>query len=66
MIEPTESESKATLDAFITTMKLIAKEADENPQLLHNAPTTTPVGRLDGVKAARQPNLRFEPACTIC
>ncbi len=66
MIEPTESESKATLDLFIETMKKIAHEAETQPELLHNAPTTTPVGRLDGVKAARQPNLRYEPVCRIC
>lgn len=66
MIEPTESESKATLDSFIETMKKIAHEVETQPELLHNAPTTTPVGRLDGVKAARQPNLRYEPVCRIC
>lgn len=66
MIEPTETESKATLDAFIETMKKIAEEAETNAELLHNAPTSTFVGRLDGVKAARQPNLRYEPVCRIC
>ena len=66
MIEPTESESKATLDAFIETMKKIAEEAEKTPELLHKAPINTPVGRLDGVRAARQPNLRYEPVCRIC
>lgn len=53
MIEPTECESKQTLDAFIAAMIAIAKEAKENPQLLHDAPVTTPFGRMDEVKAAK-------------
>jgi len=53
MIEPTETESKQTLDAFVKAMKAIAKEAREQPELLHNAPHTTPVRRCDEVKAAR-------------
>ena len=53
MIEPTETESKETLDDFIKAMKSIAREARENPELLHQAPTETPFGRMDGVKAAR-------------
>ena len=53
MIEPTEGESKQTLDAFIEAMLAIAKEAEENPQLLHDAPLTTPFGRMDEVKAAK-------------
>ena len=57
MIEPTETESKATLDEFIGTLKLIAKEAEENPEILHSAPHSTPVRRLDEVAAARKPNL---------
>ncbi|MEM4389098.1 MAG: aminomethyl-transferring glycine dehydrogenase subunit GcvPB [Candidatus Micrarchaeia archaeon] len=59
MIEPTETESKATLDAFADAMVKIAQEAETNPDVLRNAPHTTPVGRLDGVLAARQPNLRW-------
>lgn len=66
MVEPTETESKATLDAFIQAMLKIAEEAGKTPELLHQAPTTTPVGRLDGVQAARHPNLRWRPSCTIC
>jgi glycine dehydrogenase subunit 2 len=62
MIEPTETESKQTLDAFVEAMNKIAQEADQNPALLRNAPTTTPVRRLDEVTAARQPNLRWKPA----
>lgn len=53
MIEPTETESKQTLDAFAAAMKAIAKEARENPDLLHGAPFTTPIRRCDEVKAAR-------------
>jgi glycine dehydrogenase subunit 2 len=53
MIEPTETESKETLDAFAIAMKAIAKEARENPEILHNAPYNTPVRRCDEVKAAR-------------
>jgi glycine dehydrogenase subunit 2 len=53
MIEPTESESKQTLDYFADAMRKIAKEAHEQPELLHEAPHATPVGRLDEVKAAK-------------
>jgi glycine dehydrogenase subunit 2 len=61
MIEPTETESKQTLDAFIEAMNKIAQEAEQNPDLLKNAPYTTPVRRLDEVAAARHPNLRWKP-----
>jgi glycine dehydrogenase subunit 2 len=54
MIEPTETESRPTLDAFLEAMRTIAEEAHHNPVLLQTAPHTTPVGRLDEVKAARQ------------
>ncbi len=53
MIEPTETETKETLDGFIDVMIKIAKEAKENPELLINAPQNSPVKRLDEVKAAR-------------
>jgi glycine dehydrogenase subunit 2 len=53
MIEPTETESKQTLDAFANALKAIAREALEDPEKLHNAPTATPVRRCDEVKAAR-------------
>ena len=53
MIEPTETENKQVLDAFIDAMLAIAKEAGEDPQLLHDAPLTTPFGRMDEVKAAK-------------
>ena len=59
MIEPTETESKETLDRFIEVMKTIAKEAKENPELLHNAPVNTPVRRLDEVKANKEVNCKF-------
>jgi len=54
MIEPTETESKQSLDYFVETMLKIAEEARTNPELLHSAPHTTPVGRLDEVKAAKE------------
>ncbi len=54
MIEPTETESKETLDAFVEAMQQIAREAHENPQVLHEAPHVTPFGRLDEVRAAKQ------------
>jgi glycine dehydrogenase subunit 2 len=60
MIEPTETESKQTLDLFIEAMKKIAEEAQREPKLLHEAPHHTPVRRLDEVLAARQPNLRWQ------
>jgi len=58
MIEPTETESKQTLDAFADALIQIAEEAKSNPQLLHEAPHATPVSRLDEVRAARQPVLQ--------
>lgn len=62
MIEPTETESKRTLDTFIAAMRDIAREAVETPEVLHEAPTQAPVRRLDEVRAARQPVLRYNPA----
>jgi glycine dehydrogenase subunit 2 len=59
MIEPTETESKETLDEFIAAMREIAREAHESPDRLHAAPTRTPVGRLDEARAARHPVLRW-------
>ena len=61
MIEPTETESKETLDAFADAMLKIAEEAEKNPDLLHQAPHTAPVTRLDEVRAARHPRLRWKP-----
>jgi len=61
MIEPTETESKQVLDEFCDAMLAIAGEADENPDLLHEAPRCTRTGRLDETRAARQPCLCWEP-----
>lgn len=61
MIEPTETESKETLDGFIEIMKHIAAEAQTDPESLKTAPHTTPVRRLDETTAARQPVLRYIP-----
>ena len=61
MIEPTESESKEELDLFIDAMKSIAQEAEESPEIILNAPHTTRISRLDEVRAARQPILRWKP-----
>ncbi len=61
MIEPTESEGIRELDAFIDAMIRIAREAAEDPEVLHGAPHTTPVGRLDETAAARKPVLRWTP-----
>ena len=60
MIEPTETESKETLDAFIDVMHKIAEEAAENPDILHGAPHNTPIGRPDETLAARHPVLKWE------
>jgi len=60
MIEPTETESKETLDAFISAMREIAREAEKNPEMLRTAPHNTPVARLDEAAAARKPDLRWE------
>jgi glycine dehydrogenase subunit 2 len=59
MIEPTESEGKEELDAFVEAMKDIAKEAAENPEALHQAPVGAPLRRLDETAAARKPVLRW-------
>lgn len=59
MIEPTETESKETLDAFADALIKIADEAKQDADLLHSAPHTTPVTRLDEVSAARKPVLCY-------
>ena len=61
MIEPTETESKQTLDDFAKIMLQIDEESKNSPEIVLNAPHTTPVGRLDEALAARKPNLRWEP-----
>jgi glycine dehydrogenase subunit 2 len=53
MVEPTETESKETLDAFAEAMLRVAREAEEEPDLLREAPVTTPIRRLDEALAAR-------------
>ncbi|MHA2131770.1 MAG: aminomethyl-transferring glycine dehydrogenase subunit GcvPB, partial [Promethearchaeota archaeon] len=58
MIEPTETESKASLDYFVEVMEKIYNEAESNPELLRTAPHNTPIKRLDAVLAARKPVLR--------
>lgn len=60
MIEPTETESVETLDAFVDAMKQIAKEAETTPDLVRNAPHTTKITRLDEAEAARKPVLRWK------
>jgi glycine dehydrogenase subunit 2 len=61
MIEPTETETPETLDAFVEAMLAIAEEAKERPEIVKTAPHSTPVGRLDEARAARKPVLRWEP-----
>ncbi|MFC0522639.1 aminomethyl-transferring glycine dehydrogenase subunit GcvPB [Pontibacillus salicampi] len=58
MVEPTETEAKETLDEFIDAMRSIAKEAEENPEMVQEAPHTTVVSRMDETTAARKPVLR--------
>jgi len=60
MVEPTEPETLATLDNFVEIMRKIADEAIAEPDVLHKSPWTTPVRRIDEVKAAREPNLRWK------
>ena len=61
MIEPTETESKETLDAFIAAFREIVAAARIDPQSALGTPRTTPVGRIDETRAARQPDLRWQP-----
>lgn len=61
MIEPTETESLETLDHFISTMKQIIAEAETDPEMVRQAPHDTPLRRLDEVRAARKPVLRWQP-----
>jgi glycine dehydrogenase subunit 2 len=62
LIEPTETESKQTLDAFVAAMAQILREAQEDPEQLHGAPHRLPVRRLDDVRAARELNLIYREA----
>ena len=61
MIEPTETESKETLDAFVAALRSIVETAGRDPQAVLAAPVTTLVGRVDETRAAREPNLRWRP-----
>lgn len=61
MIEPTETESKRELDLFIDAMQSIAREIDENPEVVLKAPHTTRCSRVDEVTAARKPIVRWKP-----
>jgi glycine dehydrogenase subunit 2 len=60
MIEPTETESKETLDDFVEALRAIVAQAQRDPQPLFDAPVTTVVGRVDETRAARQPDLRWK------
>ncbi len=65
MIEPTESESKETLDAFIDIMLKISREAKENPELLTSAPHHTPIRRTNDMLAAKRPVLTYDDALKL-
>lgn len=60
MIEPTETESRETLDAFAAAMIRIAEDIEQRPEVVRNTPQTTPISRPDEVKAAREPKLRWK------
>jgi glycine dehydrogenase subunit 2 len=66
MIEPTEVESKQTLDEFIQAMKLVAHEARTNPDIVKNAPHTTPISRIDEVYAAKKMILTYKDYLAEC
>ena len=59
MIEPTENESRETLDGFIAVMRKIAEEAKVSPEKVKSAPHTTPIGRADDVLAAKHPVVTY-------
>ncbi len=61
MIEPTEAESRESIEAFADALRAIAEEAERDPGLLHSAPHNAPVGRLDEAAAARRPVLHWRP-----
>jgi glycine dehydrogenase subunit 2 len=64
LIEPTETESKQTLDTFVAAMTEILHEARTTPELVKSAPHVTPVRRLDEVRAARELDLAWQPHAT--
>jgi glycine dehydrogenase subunit 2 len=59
MVEPTETESRSTLEAYAEALRRAAREARERPEILREAPSTTPVRRLDETRAARALKLRW-------
>jgi glycine dehydrogenase subunit 2 len=61
-VEPTETETKEELDAFVDVLRRLREEAERDPELLRTAPHTLPVRRLDDVRAARQLDLVWKPA----
>ena len=63
MIEPTENESKETIDGFIAVMRQIAEEAKTDPELVKSAPHHTPIGRVDDVLAAKHPVTTYKQLC---
>jgi glycine dehydrogenase subunit 2 len=65
LIEPAETESKETLDAFVASMKEILEEAFTQPDMVKGAPHNTPVRRLDDVKAARELDLTWKPQGSV-
>jgi glycine dehydrogenase subunit 2 len=60
MVEPTENESKETLDGFIQVMRQIAEEAKNDPEMVKTAPHNTPIGRVDDVLAAKHPLVTYK------
>ena len=61
MVEPTETESRETLDSFVAAVEKIWEEVQADPEMVKHAPYETPVGRLDEVRAARHPKLTWKP-----
>ena len=64
MIEPTETEPPEAIEAFAEAMIAIAEEAERDPNVLHGAPWSAPIGRLDEATAARRPFLRWQEAAS--
>jgi glycine dehydrogenase subunit 2 len=65
MVEPTETETKQTIDSFVDAVKAIVKEAEESPELVKGAPHLTRLGRLDEARAARKPRLRWSKVSDV-
>jgi glycine dehydrogenase subunit 2 len=60
MTEPTETESRETLYLFAAAMIRIAEDIEQRPEVVHNTPQTTPIGRPDEIKATREPKLKWK------